>query len=136
MIRVNKKVKQAVLSFFAVYVTFWIGHRLVTRALDGIGGLEFEPKSSYNLGFKKLIVADQGSGATSGFATSFHIDWNGISPCSANRVLVLPVIFEDLKVVRVGNELTVFIPEENKLQLARDFSCDGISIHLNFAGEN
>ena len=132
----NKKVKQAVLSFFAVYGTFLIVHRLVTRALDGIGGLEFEPKSSYNLGFKKLIVADQGSGATSGFATSFHIDWNGISPCSANRVLVLPVIFEDLKVVRVGNELTVFIPEENKLQLARDFSCDGISIHLNFAGEN
>ena len=131
------KTPKRLATLFAVgFVIFWIGHRLITRASDGLFGPEYETKSTYSLGLKNLTVADQGSGATVGFCTSFHIDWKGLGPCSANRVLVLPNQYEDLKIGRIGNEFTISVPGNNKLQLEPDQHVDGIAIHLKFAGQS
>ncbi len=120
----------------AGFVIFWIGHRLITRASDSLFGPEYEAKSTYSLGPKNLTVADQGSGATVGFCTSFHIDWKGLGPCSANRVLVLPNQIEDLKITRAGDCFEIQAPGENKLHLNHETKVDRITIHLIFDAEN
>ena len=128
-----KKAKTLAAVLVAVFVIYWIGHRLLTQVGDEIFGPDYETKSTYSLGLKTLTIADQGSGATVGFCTSFHIDWRGLSPSSANRVLVLPNQYEDLNRKRNGNDFTIQVPGENKLRLASELHVDGITIHLEFA---
>ena len=128
----KKLVKNKVVPFVITVAAFCLGYAILGRTLGDAFGPEYEAKSTYNLGLKNLTIADQGSGATVGFCTSFHVDWRGLPLSSANRVLVLPNEIDDVKIVRDGSDFYVSVAGENKLNLDPELKTDGISIHLKF----
>jgi len=101
--------------------------------MDSAFGPDYETVARYHVGWRDVVVARENGGATTAYATSFHVMMRGSNPSTFNRVLVVPNDPDDLEVAQNGGTFQVKINGENHLNLERKQSFSGISFKLSFS---